>query len=63
MARHSNTDAAIAITGLACRMPGKGKDLKSFWESISNGECTQPKPNLTPKQGKVSKSVSNMLTN
>lgn len=39
MAQHPNTDPAIAITGLSCRMPGNGKDLDSFWESISNGEC------------------------
>ncbi|KAK3297911.1 PKS01 highly reducing polyketide synthase [Chaetomium fimeti] len=30
--------ASVAITGLACRMPGAGRNLESFWDSICNGE-------------------------
>lgn len=39
MVQAKSETASVAITGLACRMPGAGRNLESFWDSICNGEC------------------------
>ncbi|EAQ86894.1 hypothetical protein CHGG_08147 [Chaetomium globosum CBS 148.51] len=38
MVEAKSNSAPVAITGLACRMPGAGRNLESFWDSICNGE-------------------------
>nr|ACM42412.1 PKS01 highly reducing polyketide synthase [Floropilus chiversii] len=38
MVQSKGDAASVAITGLACRMPGDGSSLESFWESICNGK-------------------------
>ncbi|KAH6851192.1 PKS01 highly reducing polyketide synthase [Chaetomium sp. MPI-CAGE-AT-0009] len=38
MVQAKSETASVAITGLACRMPGAGSNLESFWNSICNGE-------------------------
>ncbi|KAK4042013.1 PKS01 highly reducing polyketide synthase [Parachaetomium inaequale] len=38
MVQPKSDAASIAITGLACRMPGGGGNVDSFWDSICNGK-------------------------
>ncbi|KAL1872727.1 Type I Iterative PKS [Diaporthe australafricana] len=41
----------IAITGLACRLPGDGKNLSQFWDSLCNGKSAWtpiPKTRFNP---------------
>ncbi|KAL2195758.1 PKS01 highly reducing polyketide synthase [Corynascus similis CBS 632.67] len=46
MAQINNGSVPVAITGLACRMPGEGSTLDRFWESICDGQSAwSPIPN------------------
>ncbi|KAJ0108782.1 PKS01 highly reducing polyketide synthase [Diaporthe amygdali] len=47
----NNNNSPIAITGLACRFPGDGKNLSQFWDSLCNGKSAWtpiPKTRFSP---------------
>lgn len=50
MANNNNSNFPIAITGLACRLPGDGKNLSQFWDSLCSGKCKFPR-STSPSTG------------